>query len=935
MFLFIPLLQSASPPPSLVEPYPLLHGNDPAGNPAVASSPDPLVATTWSSATNITGLQRYETVAPIAWLATPASSFTGLDTLAAGKTTQVHVVAPGSLRLDFGREHAAWFEIVSKDLGAAVSLGDVRLSVSEYNEPWPGKSQTPKEYANGAYRLETNSQLYEGVRYAWIIFDPPASSLSATTSSWTIEGVKIVSQVKPVDYTGSFKSSDAVLEQAWYSGAYGSRLNMMPYGFNSILMDRGDRVSIQGDGHPTMAAALVAFGSTDTYELVHKMLVKTDSGCANASQCKVVDSGLMPYPIYWASSVNDWYMASGDTKRFLLLTHDMARIIDNAVTKFLQPNLNVAWFGWDDRVANGFCGSCNLEAQLGFAALTIRACVDFSATLRMAGDEVNATRYESTAKRLAKTLRSRKTTTVVDGEWWEDYGVHAAAYVINAKVVVDSDPAKPGEGEKIFQKVLTNAVTICSWSPFNQYWILQALGHLNKMDYAIASIKLCWGPMLTLGKGCFWELFSPEWTRFMKPGDKAPTRPSYCHPWADGVTHWLTHRMAGIVPLAPGFAEFAALPHVSGATPSVEATQRTADGGVISVRAQRDNVRGTVEVTVTSSLVVGSTASARVQRSWVGLRRVDEATGCALDLRTITVNGVGAATSNSTHVDAALLGQVHARVAEAHVYVALNRSSSTSTAAEMVVVVRASFDSSCVARLLASDRAAAAKAATVAVTAALNAAPNSSTGLPSAPPFPPAVYPAAWDADLDRTTKGSWQEAGYGKEGYVLFAFDQNGSDVSNLPTWVNSIKLFKRGTGSFVGSDASNASFLTDPRKKNGVGERKRNTAALGFVTAGSDGSQGTVLDVNVTAGIKYKLSLYMVSSVKPADAKIKTWSFTKQAIRVMDLTTLDPVAPDPLISNAPEGVYWTLRYDRSVRLRVMPIDSDAGYSAIFFDKL
>ena len=31
-------------------------------------------------------------------------------------------------------------------------------------------------------------------------------------------------------------------------------MRRMPNGFNSILMDRGDRVSIQGDGHPTMAA---------------------------------------------------------------------------------------------------------------------------------------------------------------------------------------------------------------------------------------------------------------------------------------------------------------------------------------------------------------------------------------------------------------------------------------------------------------------------------------------------------------------------------------------------------------------------------------------------------------------------------------------------------------------------------------------------------
>ena len=71
---------------------------------------------------------------------------------------------------------------------------------------------------------------------------------------------------------------------------------MMPYGFNSILMDRGDRVSIQGDGHPTMAAALVAFGGATTYELVHEMLNKTDSGAVHGHS--VVDDTLMPYPIY-------------------------------------------------------------------------------------------------------------------------------------------------------------------------------------------------------------------------------------------------------------------------------------------------------------------------------------------------------------------------------------------------------------------------------------------------------------------------------------------------------------------------------------------------------------------------------------------------------------------------------------------------------------
>ena len=108
-------------------------------------------------------------------------------------------------------------------------------------------------------------------------------------------------------------------------------------------------------------------------------------------------------------------------------------------------------------------------------------------------------------------------------------------------------------------------------------------------------------------------------------------------------------------------------------------------------------------------------------------------------------------------------------------------------------------------------------------------------------------------------------------------------------------------------------------------------NSRALGFVTAGADGSQGTLLDVNVTAGISYQLALYFVANIRPLGAR--TWSASKQAIKVMDLESLNVIAPDPLIRDFNGGAYYVLTYDRSVRLRVMPIDSDAGFSAVFFD--
>lgn len=546
--------------------------------------------------------------------------------------------------------------------------------------------------------------------------------------------------------------------------------------------------------------------------------MKTDSGCANHSNCNVVDDTLMTYPMYWCSSVNDWYWASGDTKRFLEIAPDMARIVDHAIATFLQPNLPVAFFGWDDRIANGFCGSCNLEVQLGFAALVIRACGDFAATLAHAGDSANATRYNATAARLAAQLRARPASarskggnvgggggknTRTDAAWHDDYGVHAAAYAINARIL-----ATPAEVETLVNRELSDAVTVCSWSPFNNYWILQALGNAGRMDQAGAFIKLCWGPMLELGKGCFWELFSPEWASWMKDGDKAPTSPSYCHPWASGVTHWLSTSMAGVVALAPGYSSFVAMPHVSVRHPSVAASQPTPHGTIVVHAALVTNRRlhsssssGGSSTTTSSTdgsftpfVRVEVTSSKRTSSRYVGLRVADETTGCALNVTTISVSarhqhGVAPAVLSSLPGHGRADCRVHLAAQNVHVFVKLPPGS---------VVITAAYESTCAPTMVLAAAAAALVATTREATArASRAAPTPSTsarigptssdsplaGLPTIPPFPAPSYPGSWS--VDKKTGGDWIGK-YGHAGYSLFAFDEVGNkNVAKLPSWV------------------------------------------------------------------------------------------------------------------------------------------------------
>ena len=131
-----------------------------------------------------------------------------------------------------------------------------------------------------------------------------------------------------------------------------------------------------------------------------------------------------------------------------------------------------------------------------------------------------AAKYGATVEALAHGVRAVRLTA--GKPWWAPYGVHAAAKAINAGLVTGAEIGP------LFDNVLNDAVTICSLSPFNTFFTLQALANTGHYEHALTVINRCWKPMTRLGKGCFWELFDPEWGPLLEVGQKAPTRPSYC-----------------------------------------------------------------------------------------------------------------------------------------------------------------------------------------------------------------------------------------------------------------------------------------------------------------------------------------------------------------------------------------------------------------------
>jgi hypothetical protein len=151
-------------------------------------------------------------------------------------------------------------------------------------------------------------------------------------------------------------------------------------------------------------------------------------------------------------------------------------------------------------------------------------------------------------------------------------------------------------------------------STFYGYYVIEALGKAGETTAALDMIRQYWGGMLDLGATTFWEDFDLAWTenagRIDEPvppgkadihGDFGAHcyvgfRHSFCHGWAGGPTAFLSHRVLGIRPAAPGFAKVRVQPDL-GDLEWAEGSYPTPNG-VIKVRHEK-RPDGTVKSDIT------------------------------------------------------------------------------------------------------------------------------------------------------------------------------------------------------------------------------------------------------------------------------------------------------------------------------------------------
>jgi hypothetical protein len=446
----------------------------------------------------------------------------------------VEVVGRGDIRFDFGVLSAGWIEFESDDVPS-----DAEFSISEYNVPAvvnegaesSRKTARPVLVGGATWRLVLNREWYEGVRFAWL-------HSRSGDSHWSMRNFRLVCQARPTNYIGKFACEDLLLERIWETGATTVRLSLLPDHFGSILVERGDRHSWTGDAYVSQAVAMPVFGN---FGLVRANLDRT----ANDT------NGIESYSLYWILALVDYILCSGDVEALRDHTSIVREKLLHSVDVCRQ-RLKLGFCGHDDRTGAAF-KEPEIEANHRFYRLLALR------TVRTLHALVEAIPGEAEVADVCRTVEARLLADPLPE--WEALGLHDGSEAVLADAIA-------GPSLHFLEREYGKHATSVSYSPFNNYFVLQGMSHARCGAEAMGLVRRCWGGMVALDATTFWEVFRPEWVGIMNPCDPAPDGvhgyTSLCHPWSAGVTRWLTDYVLGIRPTAPGYSQFVFDPIDSG-----------------------------------------------------------------------------------------------------------------------------------------------------------------------------------------------------------------------------------------------------------------------------------------------------------------------------------------------------------------------------------
>ena len=432
-----------------------------------------------------------------------------------------------SLLLDFGREIAGRLLIQS----ASTCTATVSVAYGESELEALATGLTPGQ--QGGNYLGTNlldippNGIARGPKSA---FRFVRIRFLRGCASMTFASIRAEAIYYPVEYRGSFQSSDPLLNRIWETGAYTAHLCMQDGLWDAPKRDRGRWV---GDIDVEGRVISTVFGDTALLEDTLNRLA-SDTPPGQHVNC------IPGYSALWITSLYSLYMHSGD-KVFLASQHDhllqILATIDASLDpdgSFTNPRHQWLFVDW----APGLYAYAQ-DAITGTQLQFIRAH-------QAAGTLLAALNDPAASKPKAMPIPSNLGDTPQ---------LNALANLIGTQTPLP----------RIKQDAPTDPVI----SPYFNTYLLDALSLLNHQPQALDWLRTYWGGMLAEGATTFWEAYDLRWPKTnphlsLQADGTSGFFVSLAHGWSSGPTAWLSENVLGVTPTSPGYATASIAPQLLG-----------------------------------------------------------------------------------------------------------------------------------------------------------------------------------------------------------------------------------------------------------------------------------------------------------------------------------------------------------------------------------
>lgn len=347
---------------------------------------------------------------------------------------------------------------------------------------------------------------------------------------------------RDLEYKGSFRCSDPLLNRIYDTAAYTCHLNMQGMLWDGI---KRDRLVWIGDMHPEALTIRSVFGA-------HPLVEESLDFIRLQTPLPGWMNGLPSYSMWWIIILWDWYLYSGSAV-FLARQRDYALTLIRQLTALVdekgQDQVPVYFFDWP---TDG-----TPAAQAGVRALLF---LSLEKAYRLAGF-YGDTETAALCKEKYQALRLRDVPRVE--------AKSVTAFQALAGFLDCAEAA-----QRITQD---GAAGMCT---FLSYYILKAASQGGRMAEALHMLRAYYGAMLDKGATSFWEDLDLRWLENTGRIDELPTdnqrdlhgdngiacytgfRHSLCHGWASGPVPFLAEEVLGIKVLEPGCRRIALEPQL-------------------------------------------------------------------------------------------------------------------------------------------------------------------------------------------------------------------------------------------------------------------------------------------------------------------------------------------------------------------------------------